>query len=143
MAMKTGDFFTNILLAAAPTALGRALAHLPATTQDWDTGMIADNKPGKPNIEDASVVTEFHNRLTNAPTQAIFAALLTTVYLQVQQQDGSVQYQPTTLAKVLNDQIAGLGNTQGFLNVPWSQPPHPPGRFVWRLIDTLSGYDEQ
>jgi len=143
MPITTGDFFRCILLAAANTAMGRALDDIAnpaaATTTDWINAIKADTTAaaGAPPVivEDASVVAEFINLLSTQPYQPIFAALLEPVT--------NSKGTKLPLIAQLKNQVNQLGTTQNLLNVPWGSPPHPGGRFVWRLIDTLTPYDEQ
>ncbi len=145
MSITTGQFFSYILLGINPTALGRALDNMPTTPDEWGKVLAHDIEVGN-SKEDASVVARFQKLLTTYPE--IFTALLTPVYVSDNTDPNKVVYVPVPLAKVMKDQISRLGSNtdksrESSLNVPWSSPPHPPGQFVWRLIDMLSQFDEQ
>lgn len=135
MSITSGQFFTYILLGITPTALGRAVDHDPADAAAWSTALTQDILNGV-SVEGSAIVTEYQNLLSTYPQ--IYTALLMTIYVP----DGSGGYAPVPLAKIVKDQINSLGLTPNFLDVPWSNPPHPSGQDVTNLINLLTPYDE-
>jgi hypothetical protein len=135
MSIRTGEFFTCILMAISPTALGQAIEHEPKTAADWSAALSKDIDNGN-SVEDPGVVIQLQALLAKNP--AIFNALLTPVLVP----DARSGFSPVPVAKVLKDQIWMLGSSDNFLTVPWDTPPHPGSQDITALVNNLLPYDE-
>lgn len=137
MSVTTGQFFKLLLLAATPTALGRALNNNPTTIADWNRALTATDSHGNYILDDATVISTLSGILMDGANAPVLNALLTQI---------SYQNQMVPQGQVIAQIVWGIGITSGVLNMPWSSPPHPRGTTdITNLIASLAAlanYDD-
>lgn len=138
MTITSGQFFSAVLMGIIPTALGRALARRPTNLGEWHIALDNDIQ-ADPLEEDPIVVQKFHGMLRMFPT--IYSALLTRVYTLDATTDPPT-YVPDTVGRVMVGALNAVGNQDGFLTFPWTNPPHAKGADVLRMDNFLSQFDE-